>query len=98
MIVFLSCHIRIWSDSILCKCLNIKERIARNKCNILDLRDCNGIGTHNHLVCKQTLNLLAKLTFLPKWFTIGLRTKWLWVRVPLQLLIRDFLSFLKKAL
>ena len=64
----------------------------------LSFKGLNGIGTHNHLVCKQTFNLLAKLTFLPKWFSIGLRTKWLWVRVPLQLLIRDFLSFLKKAL
>ena len=25
------------------------------------LSDCNGIGTHNHLVRKQTLNYLAKL-------------------------------------
>ena len=25
------------------------------------VRDCNGTQTHNHLVCKRTLNHLAKL-------------------------------------
>ena len=27
-----------------------------------DLFNCNGIRTHNHLVCERTLNHLAKLT------------------------------------
>ena len=47
------------------------------------LSDSNGIRTHNHLVCKQTLNHLAKLASLAKWLSIRLRTKWLWVRIPL---------------
>ena len=42
------------------------------------LSDSNGIRTHNHLVCKRTLNHLAKLT---------IRTKWLGVQVQLQSLI-----------
>ena len=40
--------------------------------------DYNGIRTHNHLVCKRTLNHLAK------WSSVRLQTKWLWFRVPLQ--------------
>ena len=46
--------------------------------------DCNGTRTHNHLVRKRTLNHLAKLASLAKWLSVLLRTKWLWVRVPLQ--------------
>ena len=45
------------------------------------LSDCNGTRTHNHLVRKRTLKHLAKLA---KWLSVRLRTKWLWVRVPLQ--------------
>ena len=39
--------------------------------------DSDRARTHNHLVCKQTLNHLAK------WLNVHLRTKWLQVRVPL---------------
>ena len=42
-------------------CLNVKEPLARNRRDILCLSDSNGIRTHNHLVCKRTLNNLAKL-------------------------------------
>ena len=48
------------------------------------IHDCNGTPTHNHLFRKQTLNYLAKLASLTKWLSVCLRTKWLWVRVPLQ--------------
>ena len=41
--------------------LNVKERLARNRCDIWSLSDSNGIQTHDHLVCKRTLNHLAKL-------------------------------------
>ena len=41
--------------------LNIKELLAWNRRDIWSLRDCNGTRTHNHLVCKGTLNYLAKL-------------------------------------
>ena len=57
--------------------------ITENKRN---LSDCNGIRTHNHLVRKQTVNHLAKLsgnhsTLRSIWLNayVRLRTKWLWV-------------------
>ena len=34
---------------------------ARNRHSYLDLSDSNRIRTHNHLVCKQAVNHLAKL-------------------------------------
>ena len=43
------------------------------KSNILS--DYNGTQTHSHLVCKQTLNHLAKLANLAKWLIARLRTK-----------------------
>ena len=46
--------------------------------------DYNGTRTHNHLVCKRTLNHVAKLASLAKWLSVRLRAKHLWVRVPLQ--------------
>ena len=47
---------------------------------LLCLSDCNWTQTHNHGVCKRTLNHLPKLV---KWLSVCLRTKWLWVRVQL---------------
>ena len=44
--------------------LNFKELLARNRRHIWSLSDSNDIRTHNHLVCKRTLNHLAKLA---KW-------------------------------
>ena len=52
------------SESTLYSCLNSKERLAWNSGNTWSLIGSNGIQTHNHLVCKQTLNHLAKLA---KW-------------------------------
>ena len=49
------------SESTLHSCLNVKEPFALNKRDIWSLSNCNGIGTHNHLVRKQTVNLLVKL-------------------------------------
>ena len=43
--------------------------------------ECNATRTQNHLVHlvgKRTLNHLGK------WLSVGLQTRWLWVRVPLQ--------------
>ena len=48
------------------------------------LGDFNESQTHNHLVCKLTLNQLAKLTSLAKWLSVRLQTKWLRVRFRLQ--------------
>ena len=42
-------------------CLNVKELLAQSRRHIWSLSDSNGIRTQNHLVCKQTLNHLAKL-------------------------------------
>ena len=48
-------------ESTLYSCLNVKELFAQNKHNIWSLSDSNTIQTHNHIVCKQTLNHLVKL-------------------------------------
>ena len=41
--------------------LNVKRLLARNRCNIWSLSDCNGTRIHKHLISKETLNHLAKL-------------------------------------
>ena len=68
-------------------CLNVKKLLARSRHLIWNLSDNNGIRTHSHLVCKRTLNHLAKLAkkkaILVKRFSVGLRTKWIWVRIQL---------------
>ena len=46
--------------STICSCLNVKELLAWNRCNIWSLSDCNMTGMYNYLVCKLTLNHLAK--------------------------------------
>ena len=51
------------SESKLYSCLNVKELPARNRRKMWSLSDCNRTRTHNHLVCKRTLNHLAKLVF-----------------------------------
>ena len=64
-------------------CLNVKELLARNRRDISSLSDNNGIRNHNHLVRKRTRTHLTKLARLAKWLIVRLRTKWLWVRIPL---------------
>ena len=49
------------SESTLYSCLDVKELLAQNRCNIWSLNDNNGVGTPNHLVCKQTYHYLSKL-------------------------------------
>ena len=71
------------SESTLYSCLNVKELLAQNKCDIWSLSDSNGIRTHNYLVCKTALNHLAKLASLAKWLSFHLQTKLQWVRLPL---------------
>ena len=65
-------------------CLNVKELVARSRRHVWSLSDSSGIRTHSHLVHKRTLNHLVKLA---KWLAIRLRTKRLWVRIPLLSLI-----------
>ena len=48
-----------------------KELLARNRCEFWNLSDCNRARTHNHLVCKRTLNHLAKLA---KWLSCVVST------------------------
>ena len=52
-------------------CLNVKELCAWSRCHIWTLSDINGIGTHNQLVRKRTLNHLAKLA---KWLSCVVST------------------------
>ena len=72
------------SESKLYICLNVKELLAWNRRDIWSWSDCNWTRTHNHLVRKRTLNHLTKLISLAKRLSVRLRTKWLWVQVPLQ--------------
>ena len=59
------------SKSTLYSCLNVKKLLAWNRRDIWSFSDSNGIQTHNHLVCKRTLNHLAKLA---KWLSCVVRT------------------------
>ena len=85
--MLLSCTYTFQSESTLCSCLNVKKLFVENRRKIWSLSNCNWTRTHNHLVRKQTLNHLAKLANLVKRLSVRLRTRWLWVRVQLQLLI-----------
>ena len=58
-------------DPTLYICLNVKELLPWNWHDIWSLSDSNGIQTHNHLVRKQTLNLLAKMA---KWLNYVVST------------------------
>ena len=95
-----SCHVTysFQSESTLSSCLNVKEHLARNRHEIWSLSVCNGTRTHNHLVCKRTLNHLTKLASLAKCLSIRLRTKWLCVPVQLQSLKRIEVVFHKWSL
>ena len=52
--------------------LNVKELLARSRCEIWSLRDCNWTRTHNHLVHKRILNHLAKPFTWLKWLSVHL--------------------------
>ena len=56
------------------------------------LSDCNWTRTHNQLVCKGTLNHLAKLA---RWLSVRLQTNWLWVWLQLQSLKLQILCLLQ---
>ena len=65
------------SESTLYSSLNVKQLLPWNKRDSWSLSDSNRIRAHIYLLCKRTLNHLAK------WLSVCLRTKWLWVRIPL---------------
>ena len=73
VVAICSCHVTdaFQSEFTLNSCLNVKELVARSTREIWDLNDCNWTRTQNHLVCKQTLNHLAKLV---KWLSCVLST------------------------
>ena len=57
------------SESTLYSCLNVEELLARNRCDIYNLSDCNGTWTHNHELsgcgfesCCSHINLFFFLT------------------------------------
>ena len=96
-----SCHVTyaFQSESALCiySCLNLKKLLAQSRREIWRLSDYNWTRTQKHLVCKRTLNHLAKwlsvclikwfetrLVSLAKWSSVRLPTKWFWVRAQLQ--------------
>ena len=68
-----SCHVMyaFQSESTLYSWLNVKELLARSRHKIWSLSDSNWTWTHNHLVCKWTLNHLAKLV---KWLSCVVST------------------------
>ena len=49
------------SESTLHMGLNIKKLLTRNRHDVWNLSDCSRTRTHNHLVCRWTLNHLAEL-------------------------------------
>ena len=53
-------------ESALYSCLDVKEILARNRCDTWYFSDSNAIRTHNHLIHKPTLNHLVKLA---KWLS-----------------------------
>ena len=65
-----------FSESTLYSRLNVKDLLAQNRREIWSLSDCNRTRTHNHLVHKTNAQ--------HEHLNIRLRTKWFWVRVPLQ--------------
>ena len=69
--VLFSCRIRVSEWITLFSYLNVKEHLAQNRYDIWSLGDRNGIRTHNHLVCKGTLNRLVKLA---KWLSCVVST------------------------
>ena len=56
----------IWNHPYANRCVNVKELHAQSRREIWSLSDCNWTRSHNHLVCKRTLNHLAKLA---KWLS-----------------------------
>ena len=51
--VFLSYHIRVWGESTLCNCLNVKKSPSQIRRDICKLSDYNATRTYNHLIRKE---------------------------------------------
>ena len=64
--ILLSCHVRVsefQSESTLYSLPKCQGTPSSKQVPDLSLTDSNAIPTHNVLVCKRTLNHLAKLAF-----------------------------------
>ena len=70
-------------------CLNVKELLAQNRCEMWSVSGCSWTRTHNHLVRKWTLNQAIALTkvtifdflliFAKKMLTLAkLKKHWYW--------------------
>ena len=64
--------------------MNVNEFTPRNNRDIWNFSDYSNIRTHNHLVCKQILNYLAKQTRLVRRSSVRLQSKWLEVQISLH--------------
>ena len=60
-----------------------------------NLTDYTRIWTHNHLVCKWTLDYFTNLEDLAWQLSVDLQTKCLWARIRLQLLNLKLYSIFK---
>ena len=77
-VIIMSCtSFRVNLHSIVC--LNVKELLARSIRLIWSLSERNGIRTQNHLNEHSTI----EPNWPGKWLSVRLRTKWLWLRIPL---------------
>ena len=81
-----SSYVRVSSEFKLYSNLNVKELLVRNRRNIWCLREVQ-IWSSNGLYRQILTTQLNHLSSWPKWLSIRLRTKWLWVRIPLVSLI-----------
>ena len=59
--MFLSCHEPVSKWIHFLWFLECQEFLARSRCEISSLSNCNGTRTHNHSALRRTLNHLAKL-------------------------------------
>ena len=60
--MFLSCQVRVQTESTLYSCLHVKKPLVQSKRVMLCISDPSWTRTQTHLGCKRTLNHLAKLT------------------------------------
>ena len=86
------------SESILYSCLDVKELLAWNRCDIWILSDSNGIWIHSGLVRKRRPDALAKLAkLLSCCKNLSVRCTWLHViimsRTRLRLMLHSIVAW-----
>ena len=75
--MLLSCQYAIQRESTLHKCLNVKKLLPRNRRDIWSLRDSKWLS------CVVSTYLYGAFDWIYTLMSVRLRTKWLWVRIPL---------------